>query len=255
MAYEERFRESLGKKSRLSQNHWLRTHPIAHRGLHDGSVPENSLLSFQLAAAHGYAVELDVALSKDGEVVVFHDANLARVTGKNAYIWELTLSELRTLRLYDTDQHVATLAEVLSLIRGRVPLLIEIKAHADQSVVKKTLNVLKNYRGQYAVQSFDPRIIMRVKKLYPNVLRGILGSRDDEEPSAFRRFFLRHMPLNFLAKPDFISHSYDGIANVSERKIKGKALLCWTVRTSDQLSFARRHADNVIFENIRPQRV
>ena len=87
------------------------------------------------------------------------------------------------------------------------------------------------------------------------MLRGILGSRADEEQSAFRRFFMRNMPLNFRIKPDFISHSYEGIALVSERKIKGKALLCWTIRTNDQLSFARRHADNVIFENIRPQRV
>ena len=255
MVHDQRFRESLGKKSRLSQNHWLCTQPIAHRGLHDNSVPENSLLAFQLAAAHNYAVELDVALSKDGEVVVFHDANLARVTGKDAFIGDLTLSELRALRLYDTDQRIATLAEVLSLLRGRVPLLIEIKAHADKSVVEKTLALLSAYRGQYALQSFDPRIIGRVKKQNPKVLRGILGSHADEEQSAFRRFFMRNMPLNFRIKPDFISHSYEGIAQLSERKIKNKALLCWTIRTNEQLSFARRHADNVIFENIRPQRV
>lgn len=255
MAYDTRFRESLGKKSRLSQNHWLITQPVAHRGLHDDSVPENSLLAFQLAAAHGYAVELDVALSKDGEVVVFHDAHLARVTGKDAYIWELTLSELRTLRLCDTDQRIATLSEVLSLLRGRVPLLIEIKAHADKSVVEKTLAVLSTYRGQYALQSFDPRIIGRVKKQNPKVIRGILASQEDNDESAFRRFFIRTMPLNFHIKPDFISHSYEGIAQLPERKIKNKALLCWTIRTNEQLSFARRHADNVIFEYIRPNKV
>lgn len=251
MGKDERFRTSIGQKARITNNSWLLRRPIAHRGLHGEEVPENSALAYQLAAAHGYPIEIDLQLTKDGEVAVFHDDMLARMTGAEGLIWDRTLAELKALRLGGTDQKILTFQEVLALVKGKVPLLIEIKPQRDKGIEKKTVELLKNYRGEFAVQSFDPMIIRRIRRLAPKFFRGILATHDADDQPAIKRFALRKMPLNFWIKPDFISYNVRGLP-LKRGKIKNKALLAWTVNSQETLSLGTKYADNVIFEHIDP---
>jgi len=148
----------------------------AHRGLHSDTVAENSLTAFKLAVEKSYAIELDVRLSKDGELVVFHDDTLDRVVGTEGRVDAFTYAELKDMKLSGTEDTIPLFEEVLRLVDGRVPLLIELKEDAGKyGVTEKTLEVLKGYKGRYIIESFNPLALGRVKKLAPTVLRGILS--------------------------------------------------------------------------------
>ena len=138
----------------------------AHRGLHteDGSVPENSLPAFRAAAEAGYAVEMDVHLTADDQLVVFHDDTLERMCGVQGVIDDFTLAELRALRLGKTDCVIPTFAEALEALGGRVPLLLEIKrGHDNRRLCALTLEALRTYTGPYCVESFDPTAVHRLQ--------------------------------------------------------------------------------------------
>ena len=148
----------------------------AHRGLHDGTRAENSLSAFAAAVDGGYGIELDVRLSSDGELVVFHDDTLERMTEKEGRVDSLSLNELGALRLGRTEDRIPTFSEVLSLVDGRVPLLIEIKEDAFKyAVTEKTVEMLRSYHGEYIIESFNPLAIWKVKKLMPEAIRGQLS--------------------------------------------------------------------------------
>ena len=149
---------------------------FAHRGLHSDTVPENSLTAFSLAVENGYAIELDVRLSRDGELVVFHDDTLTRVAGIDKRVDELTLSELKELRLLGTDERIPTFAEVLALVDGKVTLLVEIKEDVFKyAVTEKTVELLRGYKGDFIVESFNPLALARFRKLYPEIPLGLLS--------------------------------------------------------------------------------
>ena len=140
---------------------------IAHRGLHDNSspAPENSMAAFAEAVSAGYGIELDVQLSADGEVVVFHDDGLTRVCGTEKRVDECTLAELKELRICGSGETVPTFSEVLSLIGGKVPLIVELKhGKRDPELCRKTLSLLRAYEGPFCVESFDPRILAFFRK-------------------------------------------------------------------------------------------
>lgn len=186
--------------------------PYAHRGLWDEQKPENSMAAFQAAAEAGFGIELDVQLSKDGTVMVFHDYTLDRVCGKEGLLTDLTAAELSTLRLKDTEQTIPTLAEVLRLVDGRVPLLIELKGETgDTAVVPATLAVLEGYTGAWCMESFNPLIVRAVKKQAPHVVRGLLSSdlcKEKVRGNAFINFLLTKSLVTFLCRPNF--HAWDG---------------------------------------------
>lgn len=186
--------------------------PYAHRGLWDEQKPENSMAAFQAAAEAGFGIELDVQLSKDGTVMVFHDYTLDRVCGKEGLLTDLTAAELSTLRLKDTEQTIPTLAEVLRLVDGRVPLLIELKGETgDTAVVSATLAVLEGYTGAWCMESFNPLIVRAVKKQAPHVVRGLLSSdlcKEKVRGNAFINFLLTKSLVTFLCRPNF--HAWDG---------------------------------------------
>ena len=151
---------------------------LAHRGLHGEGAAENSMTAFRRAKEAGFGVELDVRLSKDGELVVFHDDTLARVAGVEGRVDELTLAELRECRLSGTDDTIPTLREVFDLIDGSIPILIEIKEKTGSSAVtRKLLAELKSYDGPYIVESFDPMAISAFRKGRREVPLGILSRR------------------------------------------------------------------------------
>lgn len=154
---------------------FLYTTPIAHRGVHN-DVPENSTAAFQKAIDAGYAIEMDVRFTKDNEVVVFHDANLRRVVGVDKNVIDLTLSELKEYTLEGSSEKILTFKEFLDFVDGRVPVLVEVKDVPQRNnLPEKTIEILKDYKGEYALQSFNPFYVNKFRKLAPDVLRGQLS--------------------------------------------------------------------------------
>ena len=233
---------------------------FAHRGLHGEGRAENSLSAFIAARDAGFGIELDVRLSADGEMVVFHDDTLTRVTGIDKRVDELTLAELRELRLLGGDDTVPTLREVLEVIDGRVPLLIEIKEDAGKSAVTRTLvRELEGYVGPYIVESFNPLALKLFRKLRPEVPIGILAQhfcRRDEYRGKPLYFILQNMLLNFLYVPDFVAydHTDSGMLSLKlARSLFGTVTVAWTVRSEEEGRVAKTHKfDSIIFENYLP---
>ena len=233
---------------------------FAHRGLHGEGRAENSLSAFAAARDAGFGIELDVRLSADGEMVVFHDDTLTRVAGIDKRVDELTLEELKKCRLLDTDDTVPTLREVLDLIDGRVPLLIEIKEDAGKSAVTRTLvKEIEGYHGPYIVESFNPLSLKLFRRLRPEVPVGILAQhfcRRDEYRGKPLYFILQNMLLNFLYVPDFVAydHTDSGMLSLKlARSLFGTVTVAWTVRSEEEGRVAKTHRfDSIIFENYLP---
>ena len=228
--------------------------PYAHRGLHDEKIPENSLAAFRAAVENGFGIELDVQLSKDGEVMVFHDESLLRVTGCDASLYAKTRAELSELCLAKTDEKIPTLREVLDLVDGRVPLLVEIKSdHAVFDVCAKTAALLDAYHGAYMVESFHPLAVNWFRKNRPCVVRGQLSARlfvkGKRTPSMF---LVQNLLLNFLARPDFVAFDYKNKNRYSFalcRLFHRPYTVAWTVKDREGLAASRRF-DGVIFESL-----
>jgi len=237
---------------RVPKGHWLYTTPIAHRGLWGCSIVENSLSAYRNAVKHGYAIEIDVYTTSDGEVVSFHDVTLDRMTGADGLVFEKTLAELKELTLVGSNEKIPTLKEVLQVVDGKVPLLIEIKMQPNINVVDKTIEILKEYKGEFAIQSFHPGYLIRVKKLAPEFLRGVLSAKKVWHKNVFKRFLVREMIFNPVIKPDFISYDYNGLP-LSKRKRKNLPLLVFTVTDENVAEIVKSYADNIIFEHIRPE--
>ncbi len=241
---------------RIKSNDFLLTRPIAHRGLWGEGVIENSITAYKRAAELDYPIEIDLYLSKDGELFSFHDATLKRMTGEDGFIYDRTAAELKNLRLQGTDERIPTFEEVLSIAENKSPLLIEIKDQPDKTVVDKTVERLKRYGGEFAIQSFNPFYINRVKKLAPNFIRGILATNNEvnlKGNAPLTRFVIKNMALNFLIKPDFISYEYTGLP-LKKRKTANKAVLCWTVTSQKIYDDVKPYADNIIFEKFIPEK-
>lgn len=237
-------------------NSWLVETPIAHRGLHDKDCPENSISAFQKAITEGYPIELDVQMIADGTVIVFHDESLSRLTDNDGYIKFLNKSDLDILRLKDSKEKIPTFEEVLKFVDGKVPLLIEIKNPSKVGELeKKVIEILKDYKGEYAIQSFNPYVLEYFYKHAPNVLRGQLaGYFKKEKLSFFKKYALKRMLLNKkISHPDFISYEARKIPNRFTRKYRKLPLLAWTVRSQSEYIRVVKHCDNVIFENFEPK--
>lgn len=232
----------------------LITTPYAHRGLHGADVPENSLAAFRAAVEAGVGIELDVQLSADGEVMVFHDESLLRMTGKDGSLYAHTCEELSLLRLAGTDEHIPTLREVLALVAGRVPLLVEIKPeHAVTSLCAKTAALLDAYDGAYMIESFHPLAVRWFCKNRPAVVRGQLSAHLFVRGKRTASLFLvENLLLNFLARPDFIAFDYHHKNRYSFalcRFIYRPYTLAWTVTDEDGLR-ASRNFDGIIYEKL-----
>lgn len=182
----------------------------AHRGLWGGELPENSLGAFRAAAEAGFAIELDIQLSSDGVVMVFHDYTLDRVCGRAGKVCEHTAAELGEILLNGVKgERIPTLAEVLATVAGRVPLLIELKGeNGDTSLVPAALAVLKGYQGAWCMESFNPLLLRAVKKHAPHVIRGLLSTnllKEKKNGSKLLNFALSAHLFNFLCRPQFLA--------------------------------------------------
>lgn len=242
-------------KNRISNNHWLINRAAAHRGFHGNGIPENSRGAFLKAIELDYPIETDVQLTKDLVPVCFHDDTLERMTGVKSYIWDLTYEELKKLTLANTQEKIMTLYEFLSLVNERVPLLIEIKNQRENKIaVEKTLNALKTYKGEFVIQSFDPRIMGMVRKQNPEIIRGQLITKWRSPSISYLTYkLLAHGLLNFISRPDFVNVDQNDLP-VSKRMSRGKKVLCWTIRSEEEEKKVLPYVSSYVFENITPKR-
>ena len=237
---------------RLSSDSWLLNKPIAHRGLWGNGIVENSLSAYKNAADNGYPIEIDLYSSSDGVLFSFHDQTLNRMTGKEGLIFEKTASELLSLKLIGCNETIPTFDKILEIVDGKVPLLIELKDQPNKFYVDKVVERLKSYKGEFAIQSFNPLYIKRVKKLAPLFLRGILGTKTHSKGLPFiKRKIVSNMLLNFLIKPDFISYSFEDLP-LKNCKTKNLPVITWTITSQDIADKVKPLAKNIIFEHFIP---
>ncbi len=236
---------------------WLVQRYIAHRGLHDEKLPENSLAAFKNAVEKDYAIELDVRQIADGTVIVFHDDLLKRMTDKSGYAKNISCKHcLKEYKLNGTDQVIPTLKEVLELVDGKVPLLIEIKNTGKVGSLEEAIwDLLKDYKGEYAVESFNPYVLEWFKKNAPQVIRGQLsGSFIGENLSFIKKFALKRMMLNkCVSEPHFIVYESRALPNRFVKKYKHLPLLAWDVTSQKEYNRVVKHCDNIIFDNFIPK--
>jgi len=213
---------------------------FAHRGLHskDKSIPENSLAAFRLAVENDYGIELDIRFTKDKQLVVFHDDTLLRMCGIDRRVDEFTYEELQAFRLLDSTEQIPLFSEVLSLVDGQVPLLVEIKTGPENALLcSHAYGILRHYHGPYCIESFHPMIVHWFKKNAPQILRGQLSA----PPQAFEgtlscisAFLLSRLLTNVLARPHFIAY-HKGKAPFPVRLCQklGAMRAVWTLRDTD----------------------
>lgn len=239
--------------------------PITHRALHDraqGRV-ENAPAAIKAAVAAGYGIEVDLQLSADGVAMVFHDEELDRLTAETGPVNARTAAELGRIGLKDSADTIPTLTEVLALIGGKVPLLIEIKDQTltmgptDGRLEAATADALKGYRGDVALMSFNPHSVAHMARLAPHLPRGITTSAydpDDWAPLPVETCDrLRGIPDYDATGSSFISHEAADLGRdrVAALKAQGARILCWTIRSATDEALARQVADNVTFEGYR----
>lgn len=231
----------------------------AHRGLHrlDGTIVENSLAAFKAATEAGYGIELDLQLSKDGQVVVFHDKNLLRVCGIDKDICDWSYVQLKDCRLGASDETIPLFSQVLSLVAGRVPLLVELKdVGAWEELSQKTADLLAAYSGDYAIESFHPGIVRWFYKHKPLVVRGQLSAalKNFEGIPKWQGFLIANLLTNAATRPHFVVYKIEDInlALRIYRFLTGKVFV-WTLRDQETLAKAKIGVEGVIFEFMRPE--
>lgn len=242
--------------NRMSKKHY------AHRGLHDKSigVPENSMAAFKRALDNGFGFELDVRLTKDGKLVVIHDNNTKRVAGVEKLVSECNYSELQRLSLGGTGEKIPLFSDVLSLVKGREALIVEIKTNKDCDLVcSAAAKLLDNYRGDFVVESFDPTAVRWFKKNRPNYIRGQLVTRfsRDGKKKFFSDIAESLLLFNVLGRPDFISVNHMD-ANVPgvwlNRVLFGAKEFRWTVKSVKEHRAGVDKKASSIFEDFIPEK-
>ncbi len=236
----------------------------AHRGLHDAGagIPENSLAAFRRAAEHGFGIELDVHMTKDKELVVIHDHDTVRMTKYVGKVEDMTFAELRSLKLQGTNESIPTFDEVLSCVKGRVPLLVEIKPvrYNMEELTERVCSALREYKGQYCIECFDPRVVALLRRNHPEVVRGQLlmymHRNNNYEQSAAVDFVLRNLLTNFWTRPDFIAYHFPDRKNLMLRvcrKMFRVWELNWTVTDETQYQAVKEDRCTAIFEQFIPK--
>lgn len=236
---------------------WLGTQPYAHRGLHDGMwdgpVIENGLPAFTAAIAAGHGIECDVQRSIDNRAVVFHDFTLSRLTLAQGRVDSRTAAELTQVRLLGQNGAIPELGAVLGVVRGRAPILIEIKTETARvaALCLAVRRALEGYGGKAAVMGFDPAVAAWFRKHAPHIVRGLVMT--EEHARGWRGTVRRHRDL-WQAKPDFLAYDIRDLPSrfAGAQRARGLPLLTWTVRSDDQHALAAQYADAPIYERGQP---
>jgi glycerophosphoryl diester phosphodiesterase len=243
---------------------WLTARPVAHRGLHDAArgIIENMPAAAEAAVSGNFGIECDIQLSADGEAMVHHDDALGRLTEGSGSLLDKSAAELKAVRFKDTPERMMSLGDLCALVRGRVPLVIEVKSHfdGDHRLVRRMADVLASYSGPAVGMSFDPDQVLALRETMPELPRGIIAQRNYDDDywnkltPAQRQdmLYLRHA---FRTRPHFVAYWVNQLpapAPWIARNLFGLPLLTWTVRTPEQRQRAARYADQMIFEGFRP---
>ena len=223
--------------------------PIAHRGLHGDGRVENSCAAFEAALAAGHGIELDVQASGDGEAIVFHDATLDRLTGETGALAARSASELTAVTLRGSDDSIPSLGQVLRLIDGRVPLLIEVKAPRRRAaaLARAVARALDGYGGPVGVMSFNPGVPHWFERHAPAVLRGLVVTEEGKRGLRGRLERFASIPW---ADPDFLAYDIRDLPSpfAAAFRAAGKPVFTWTVRSQGDRARAALHADQIIHE-------
>lgn len=239
---------------------WVTAVPYAHRGLFDPAdgPPENSLAAFEAAAVAGYGIELDVHLTADGHLVVTHDDDVERVTGRAVRVAQSSLVQLSALRLNGTDERIPSLTRVLDLVGDRVPVMVEIKNPTTRTgaLEAAVATAVAEHRGPVSVASFNPRTVGWFAEHAPGVVRGQTSSQMTDVPApAMLRWAMRTMRWNRFTRPHYVSYALEALPNrwTDAWRVTGRPLITWTARTPHDLVKAAAVADQVIFEGVIPR--
>lgn len=243
----DRWRAPAPDPARVS---WIAGTTFAHRGLHGPGAPENSPTAFARALERGFGIECDIQRSSDDQAMVFHDWDLDRLTGEPGPVARRSAAQLATVKLFGCDDAVPTLRQLLELVAGRVPLLIEIKSRREMrpsSLCQAVYDALEGYRGAHAVMSFDPRIPRWFAERGASTLRGLVVSEEGQKTLAGRA--RRHAGL-WHARPDFLAYDIRDLPSpfASAQRRRGLPVATWTVRTPEHRARAAEHADAPIAE-------
>jgi glycerophosphoryl diester phosphodiesterase len=241
--------------------------PIAHRGLHDiaAGIVENTLAAARSAAERGFAIEVDIQLTADDAIVVYHDDRLERLNAGEGAILDLPLETVRAVPFHVGTERIPTLAELFETVAGRVPLIIELKGTKGRPDVDRKLTALfiaaaRGYAGPFAAMSFEPGIVAQLADEAPDIIRGIVAddTRDlrwNGHLPPVERWRRRHLAHVGRTRPHFCSYCVDHLPAIGPwlfRNVLGGVLITWTVRTPAQVAATQRHADQMTFEGFVP---
>lgn len=234
---------------------------VAHRGLFDNEsdAPENTMAAFRKAVEAGYGIEMDVQMTKDEQLVIFHDWDLKRMAGVDWKVTEHTYEELKAYTLGKSNETIPLFEDVLHMVDGRVPLVVEIKvALSYKKTTKAVARMLNQYRGDYCIECFNPFALQWYKKHEPDIMRGLLAMDFSNEPIPMPRFFkfiMSNMMLNFVARPNFISFQHCDKRKLSFRlckKIFHAKTAAWVIKSQQELLEAKETFDFFIFDSFIP---
>lgn len=236
---------------------------FAHRGLfnNESDHPENSLPAFELAVENKYGIELDVQLTKDKQLVVHHDLSLKRSTGKDLKVNQLTYEELQDLPLFNSKETIPLFTDVLKVIDGKVPLIVEIKVNYDYlETTIKTNEILNSYSGNYCVESFNPLAVKWYRQHRPDIIRGQLSTdyfKDHMKTNVLIKVIMTNYLSNFLTRPDFVADNFK-FANRFGYKLQHSFwhanTICWTPKNESDLKDAQNNFDACIFDSFDPRK-
>lgn len=221
--------------------------PFAHRGLHDNKkIPENSMAAFKNAVEHGYGIEFDVYLTDEGTLIVHHDPSLKRTCGVKLHPEKIKNADLDKYRLFGTDERIPLFKDVLAYVNGKVKLIIEVKVTKKYvETCTAVFDALKDYKGEYCLESFDPRAVLFMQEKRPDLLIGQLY-----DPNPLQRHYCHRLKSH--EKAAFLAASVKTLNSSFYSKVQQKdpsvAVVTWTIRTPKQLALAKQKADNYIFE-------
>lgn len=244
----------------LKASKWLSAIPIAHRGLfdHKNNIPENSLLAFKHAVDHGFAIELDVHLSQDHHVIVHHDAHLKRLSQKESYLKDLSAADLGAIKLLNTQETIPTLQAVFDLVKGQVPLYIEIKggprnAEHPYHLEEQVVSLVQAYSGPVAVLSFEAASLEYLRHYAPEILRGQNFCAEDEDLKSPLRIAVSLISALLQSKPHFLVYDNERLPSLFALVLSYfKVLISYNVNSEKEYFHVQKIAQNIIFENIKP---
>ena len=238
-----------------SQLKWLTSRPIAHRGLHnsDNKIYENTLSACRDAIAGGYNIEVDLQLACDNKPVIFHDFTLERMAGEERNVRELNTTQLRQMHIGEGGDHVASLQELLELTKGKVGLVLELKGLAgkDDGFVESVAECLKTYDGPVALMSFNHWLLHDIRKIAPDFPLGLVAQGDDEQ-------YQSHKMIADGCQIDFVSYDFRDLPCKftsdfrKQFQTAAKPLICWTIKSAQEMAIAYQHSDQITFEGFKP---